>query len=328
MRSWVAPFIGLSLGLALAGLAVWWLSPSLSRMDRAQLIAMVRPAPSPQVAPAARPAVAAAPTPAPIPAAVAAPVPVAVASPAPMPRVITVPRIIPPSGPPPGRVEDLLQPPAGATSQASGTGFFVSSRGTVMTAAHVVNGCRAIRILSRHVPVAEAQLVAFDPENDIALLQAPGVDVPAQLNIGLPTRDTRSLFVLGFPQGARRDVPDETWAKLVNDSFPHSAPLETNPATLLWLQNGDIAHGYSGGPIVDPETGRVVGIVRALIDTRKAEIAYGIGMPNLSIGPGAGPLRATLGRETVRDGVVPASIGGDRALDEARRATVHVYCWL
>ena len=85
---------------------------------------------------------------------------------------------------------------------------------------------------------------------------------------------------------------------------------------------------WCGGPIVDPETGRVVGIVRALIDTRTAEIAYGIGMPNLSIGPGAAPLRATLGRETVRDGVVPASIGGDRALDEARRATVHVYCWL
>jgi len=298
MRSWVAPFIGLTLGMALAGLAVWWLGPTLSRLDRAHLIALLRPAPKP------------------------------VAAVMPPPRVITQPRIIPPSGPAPGRVEDLLQPPPGATAQASGTGFFVSSRGTVMTAAHVVSGCQAIRILSRHVPPTAAELVAYDPENDIALLQTSGVDVPAQLNIGVPGQGTQSLFVLGFPQGARRDVPDETWARLVNDSFPHNAPLETNPATLVWLQNRDIAQGYSGGPIVDPETGRVVGIVRALIDTKKAELAYGIGMPNLSIGPGAAPLRAAMGRQTVRDGVVPVSIGGDRALDEARRATVHVYCWL
>ena len=209
----------------------------------------------------------------------------------------------------------------------SGTGFFVSSRGSVITAAHVVSGCRAIRLLSQFIPPTEAELVATDPEHDIALLQSLGAAPPAQLSIGPPGRGTARLFVLGYPATAKRDVPNETWASLVNESFPHSAPLETDPRILLWMQNSEIAQGYSGGPIVEPSSGRVVGIVRAMIDARKAAVAYGIGMPNLAIGPGARPLAAMLARESVRDGVVPASFGGDGALDVARRATVHVFCW-
>lgn len=322
--------IGLSLGLALAGLGVWWLGPSLERMDRDVLFALLKP-PSADSAVDARSAFAANVPSSGVPYVASASMPPVATAPiaaVPVPRVVVAPHINPPSVTSPGRVEDLLRPPDGATAQASGTGFFVSSRGTVMTAAHVVDGCRTIRILSRHVPATTAELLAVDHEHDVALLRADVATVPAQLNVGVPVRGTSRVFVLGFPAGAKRDVPDETWATLVNDSFPHSAPLETDARTLLWMQNRDIAQGYSGGPILDPGSGRVVGLVRALIDTRKAELAYGIFMPDLSIGPGAEPLRAALGREPVRDGVVPASFGGDVSLDQARRATVHVYCWL
>lgn len=96
--------------------------------------------------------------------------------------------------------------------------------------------------------------------------------------IGIPLGLTRAL-VYGFPATARRDVPDTTWASLVNDRLAHSAVLEKDPRSLLWMQNRDIARGYSGGPILNPVNGQVLGIVRALIDPECAAAAYGIVTP-------------------------------------------------
>lgn len=318
MRAWLAPLIGLPLGLALVGLAVLWLSPGLARLDRGRLLAeLALGEPTAHAAaipqdPSAPPRLSAA-----IPAATTA-----------LPRVVS---LAPPT--PPGAashviaVPDLLRPPPGSTSQASGTGFFVSARGTLLTAAHVVQDCRAIRIVSRHIPPTAADLVAIDAENDVALLHAPGIVVPARLAIGVPSQNAQPFFVLGFPTSAARDVPEETWAHLVNAHLAELTTLERDPGSLLWLQARAIAQGYSGGPVIDPESGRVIGIVRALIDARKAEAAYGIVLPDLSIGPGALKLRAVLPRDALRDGVVPTTTGGPGALDDARRATVHVLCW-
>ncbi len=223
---------------------------------------------------------------------------------------------------------DPLRPPPDAVAEATGTGFFASARGLVMTAAHVVQECRAIRLVSRHMPATEARVVAMDAEHDVAVLQAaaPG---PAHLEIGRAQAAGR-VAVFGFPTQARplavaapRNVvaPTVTWAAIVNNSFVHRAALETDPATLVWMQAAEIAQGYSGGPILDAGTGRVVGIVRALIDPARAIAAYGIATPDLSIGPGAGPLRAMLGGEAV------AAPDEADVLARAGKATVQVLCW-
>jgi S1-C subfamily serine protease len=316
MRAWLPPLIGLPLGLALAGLAILWLAPAIERLDRGHLLAELALARPPAHAAPASSRPQATPPPPAVPAAATA-----------LPRVVTLTHPVPGTEPNVVAMQDPMRPPPGATTQASGTGFFVSARGMLFTAAHVVRDCRAIRIVSRHVPPTPAELVVVDAEHDIALLHAPGIVVPAQLAIGPASPGAQDLFVLGFPSGARRDVPDETWAHLVNGYLTEQTTLERNPGSLIWLQARDIAQGYSGGPVVDPGSGRVVGIVRALIDARRAEDTYGIVMPDLSIGPGAQRLAAVLQGEALPVGVVPASFGGAPALEAARRATVHVFCW-
>jgi S1-C subfamily serine protease len=313
MRTWLAPLIGLPLGLALAGLGILWLAPVIERLDRGRLLAELALAAVPAPTPAGA-----------IPA--AASLPHAVASPTRSLRPGPAPHAAAPHAVPPAAPE-LLRPPPGATSQASGTGFFVSLRGTLLTAAHVVRDCRAIRIASRLVPPTSASLVAVDAEHDIALLHAPNVAVPGRLAVAPPSAGAQTLFVLGYPSGASHDAPDETWAHLANHDIAATNALERHPGSLLWLQARAIAQGYSGGPVVDPHSGHAVGIVRALIDARKAEAIYGIDLPDLSVGPGALPLRAVLSREPIRDGFVPASLAGPPALEQARRATVHVFCW-
>ncbi len=199
----------------------------------------------------------------------------------------------------------------------------------MVTAAHVVNDCRAIHLVSQHLPPTEARLLAVDAENDIAILVADAA-APAHLDIGgtgiTPTR----VLVYGFPATARQDVPNTTWASLVNNSLVNDrlgqgTTLQTDPHALLWMQNRDIAQGYSGGPILNPANGQVLGIVRALIDPERAVAAYGIATPDLSIGPGVAPLRAILARESIAHDAAPSS--AEDMFTRARKATVHVFCW-
>ncbi|MCC6716714.1 MAG: trypsin-like peptidase domain-containing protein [Acetobacteraceae bacterium] len=219
---------------------------------------------------------------------------------------------------------DPLRPPPDATVLASGTGFFAATH-LVVTAAHVVSHCRAIRLVSAHLPPTRARLAAVDDANDIAILHADA-PAPAILQVGGDSQTATRLVVYGYPAAAPHDPgaksPAGTWARLVNDRVAATASLERNPHTLLWMQSGQVAQGYSGGPILDPASGHVVGIVRALIDPQRAAAAYGIAMPDLSIGPGTAPLRAMLA-----DSPTDAPAGDGDIFARAHRAIVHVLCW-
>ena len=81
----------------------------------------------------------------------------------------------------------------------AGTGFFVASNGSLLTAAHVVSGCRETRIASELVKPSVARLIASDERQDIALLRAANVAPPATLAVGHPAAPHGRLFVLGYP---------------------------------------------------------------------------------------------------------------------------------
>jgi S1-C subfamily serine protease len=210
---------------------------------------------------------------------------------------------------------DPLRAPPGMAGPASGSGFF-AARHSVVTAAHVVAGCQAIVLASPHMAPAAARVVAADEGHDIAVLHSDG-PAPAVLALGaaVPGR----VRVMGFPGPARRGaVAAETRASLANARIAPSAALERDPAALLWLQDRAIVQGFSGGPVLDPASGRVVGLVRATLDPGLAARHYGIVLPDLAIGPGLAPLRAMLGAgmEDSAD-----------ATGAAERAVVNVLCW-
>ena len=207
---------------------------------------------------------------------------------------------------------DPFRAPPGAQGLASGSGFFADTH-TVVTAAHVVAGCQAIALASPHLPPVAARVLAADDGHDIAVLHSEGA-APAVLALGgaAPER----VLVMGFAGPLRRGATAAaSWASLANGRIGAEVALERDPAALLWLQNRDIAQGYSGGPVLDPGTGRVVGLVRATLDPALAARHYGIALPDLAIGPGVAPLRAMLGAGRQESGV-------------AEKAVVNVLCWL
>jgi S1-C subfamily serine protease len=304
MEPWAANLIGLALGFAVGGAALGVvLGPHLDP---------------------GLPSTASAPPSSPAPS-------VAEAGPAlPVLRPVELPRFAPPAAqadPLPNVVHP--EPPSSGTHAPgqgmAGTGFFVASDGSLLTAAHVVSGCGQIRIASKWVKPAEAQMVATDNGQDIALLRAPHVTPPAMLPIGRPAGAGGRLFVLGYPASGGPLIPTETWAVLENAQF-QPAPAElVDPRRVIWVSAPAVGHGFSGGPMLDPRNGDVVGIVRGMVDSSRLHaVRASIPASGMVIGPGSSPLAAMLRQEAGGGDALAAY--GDSAVDAARRATVHVLC--
>jgi S1-C subfamily serine protease len=217
------------------------------------------------------------------------------------------------------------QQPHAPGSGIAGTGFFVAADGSLLTAAHVVVGCTRIRIASRWVQPTAAYTVAADAAQDVALLRANQATPPAILPIGRPAGPTGRLFVLGYPESGGPLAATEAWAVLENPQFQPGPADLTDPRRVIWAAAPAVGHGFSGGPMLDPRNGQVVGIVRGMVDsTRLHSVRAAIPATGMVIGPGSSPLNAILRQEKADDDVLPAF--GDAALDNARRATVHVLC--
>ncbi len=326
MRPWTANLIGLSLGIALGGAGLGAALPWLLHPDRTgpqqpppALARIDKPAPPP-VAPRPPPPAPTAPSP---------------TQPAPLPQLaidwdprpgphVTPPRpnVIRPDSPPPRETQEKPKPGTIYT----GTGFFVGTDGSLLTANHVVGSCKQIRIVSRLVQPTVVELLAADQSHDIALLRAPRITPPALLPIAHSPHATGRVFVLGFPATARPRIPDETWAPLENAALPF-ADVRADPRNMVWLGSTVITHGYSGGPMLDPETGTVVGIVRAIVDSRRLHARLSSIPEQLAVGPGTDPITHLLQHE-IGGAYLAATfpMTDEDALETARRATVHVLC--
>lgn len=313
MTPWAANLIGLGLGFTIGGatLAIVFSAPN----EVAKQPVVAAPSQSPPPPP---PRLAA--NPPELPVLQPGELPRVLPPPLPQPQPDALPNIIRPTPQAsPGR--DAHKPGEGMT----GTGFFVSSDGSLLTAAHVASDCAQIRIASRWVKPAAAQMVATDHGHDIALLRAASVKPPGVLPVGYPAAPTGRLFVLGYPASGGPLVPTETWAVLTNTQLQPAPAHLIDPRRVIWAEAPAIGHGFSGGPMVDPRNGEVVGIVRGMVDsTRLHAVRASIPASGMVTGPGSIPLNALLQQESA-DGDA-TGVSGDDALDAARRATVHVLC--
>jgi len=315
-----ADLLGLAIGFGLGGAVLVRFLPDLE--------AVLRPAPPPaQLAQSSPGPVLAAP---PVARQIAPPAQVAALPGPALPGPAALPRVVSPDRPPDGTARAplpaVIEPsvPQKSTGKA-GTGFFIAADGSLLTAAHVVTDCRRTEILSRLLKPTAADILARDPNQDIALLRARHVRPPGILPLGRPA--SRQMVVFGYPASAGPIIPSETSATLENDKFPQPLTALTDPRDLVWIEAEAVTHGYSGGPILDPDNGAVVGIVKGTVDTGRLKLVRGMPASGVAVGPGAGRLASFLHQAAPDLDMAAPSDTGDTVLDDARRATVHVICW-
>jgi S1-C subfamily serine protease len=222
----------------------------------------------------------------------------------------------------PGNASD----PEGVVGK-TGTGFFVSGDGTLLTAAHVVNECRRMQVISKYVPRTWVSLIASDRVHDIAVLKAAELRPPSIARIAAGGPVSSKLFILGYPASAGLTVAAATWGVTQNQKFPANVGPLANPRELLWMQAADVTNGYSGGPIFDPQLGAVVGIVKGEVDGGYLRLVRDMPTTGIAIGPGTTHIGALLRREVPFAAINLVASSGEGNEESLRRATVHVLCW-
>jgi len=141
----------------------------------------------------------------------------------------------------------------------SGTAFFVSEQGHLLTNNHVIDGCSliAVELAKRSVPV---DLLAVDRVRDLALLKFPYPGVGyAPFRTLPPVAPGESVVVVGFP--LRGLLAGE--ANVTTGTVSALAGIG-NDARMMQI-TAPVQSGNSGGPLLD-ETGRVIGVVVAKLD--------------------------------------------------------------
>src|SRR5262245_14023140 len=152
MRPWMANLIGLLLGFIIGGEALFiWYSREPAPIAPSAAAASAQPQPRLNVHEAAQAQAPHASQPVELPR-FEAPLPS-------QPQAEALPRVVYPDLPLP----DAHKP----GSAVAGTGFFVASDGSLLTAAHVVTGCKATRIASKFVRPTSVRLIALDNKRDV-----------------------------------------------------------------------------------------------------------------------------------------------------------------
>jgi serine protease Do len=207
--------------------------------------------------------------------------------------------------------------PVGAGAGSTGTGFYLGPR-TLVTAAHVVEGCARVALADG----GDLDLVASDAELDIAVLAAPS-PAPRWLSLapGRAARLGQRVHAVGFPYYAIAG----TSLNLTSGNVSALAGVDDDPRFLSF--SAPVQPGNSGGPLIDAH-GAVVGLVVARLSEDFIIEATGTLPQNVNYALAEGELAGFL-----HDNGVAATPGGlgpfavdDGAPEGIEAAIVPVIC--
>ncbi|MCB5166080.1 MarP family serine protease [Streptomyces bambusae] len=142
-----------------------------------------------------------------------------------------------------------------------GTGF-VFAPGKVMTNAHVVGGVQEPTVqIGGEGRLYDAEVVLYDWERDIAVLDVPRLKAPALQFTETDARSGNGAIVAGFPENGGYDVRAARVRGRINANGPdiyHRGTVRRDVYSLY----ATVRQGNSGGPLLTPE-GKVYGVVFA-----------------------------------------------------------------
>ena len=204
---------------------------------------------------------------------------------------------------------------------ATGSGFYVSAAGHIVTNDHVVDGCKQMRLANG----TALDVVTTDKANDLALLKAPKPGTSfVRFRDGRGARTGEGILIAGFP--LRDEISSEINVTTGNVS---SLAGPNNDRTLIQI-TAPVQHGNSGGPVLDL-SGNVVGVVQSKFDpSADTGDDNTIDVPqNVNFAVSANTLRAFLDAQEIEYESAPSNAPLSTAEIAARAHgfTVSLECW-
>ena len=143
----------------------------------------------------------------------------------------------------------------------TGTGFFVTYEGHLLTSHHVIAGGKRIEARTGSGNF-EAHVVKADPANDIALLQIKTHSIPLHLCIGRTIQLGEEVFTIGFPNTRTQGVDPKLTDGKVNSLFG----VRNDPR--FYQVSVPFQPGNYGGALVG-DSGLAIGIITFGLDNLK-----------------------------------------------------------
>ena len=204
---------------------------------------------------------------------------------------------------------------------ASGTGFYVSSQGHIITNHHVIDGCKDMKVHSKG-KVLETIKIADDARNDLALLKIE--ETPAHVfalsqESPFPLQD---IIVAGYPFGDRVS----STLKFTQGIVSSVAGL-SNDYSQIQI-DAALQPGNSGGPIMD-EFGNIVAVAVAKLSLKKILKDYGVVPENTNFG-----VKASAVKNLMEGNGVPFKAPNTEVITKqdlsriATDGTVYLTCWM
>lgn len=158
-------------------------------------------------------------------------------------------------------------------SVAKGSGFFILEKGALLTNYHVIEGGDAFAIFvvnssGTGAAMLDAIPVAVDKENDLALLHVEGDNLPEPFQISRKKPQIlQKVIAVGFPGGVDiyKAAPSGSLVNRLTGGIDNLIPNVTQ-GSISKITNEVIVHdckigpGSSGGPLLDAETGEIIGV--------------------------------------------------------------------
>ncbi|HEY0879463.1 MAG TPA: serine protease [Zeimonas sp.] len=166
---------------------------------------------------------------------------------------------------------------------SSGSGFYVTNDGYLVTNQHVVDGCERLA-RGDGTPL---QLVAVDAKNDLALLKGPSVADAARLRVAPDAMQGEPVLTYGYPLQGVLSSSGQLGAGMVSAL----AGLRDHPGHLQI--DVPVQPGNSGGPLLD-RRGLVVGVVVAKLNALRVAQMTGDIPQNINFAVKLEPLKALL----------------------------------
>jgi len=217
----------------------------------------------------------------------------------------------------PGRVADNEEP----IEASSGTGFFVSRDGYLLTNQHVIDSCQDVQLHTNGARHSVA-VIAADHVNDIALLKAE-LTPPAIFPLSQEApRLMQTIYAAGYPFG---DAVS-TSVKVTGGIVSSLVGIGNNVSNLQI--DAALQPGNSGGPIIDVY-GNAIGIAVAKLDFTQFIDAYQSVPENVNFG-----IKASVAANLLNANNVAAIQPSNSALSQeaiGRRitdGTVYLSCWM
>ena len=204
---------------------------------------------------------------------------------------------------------------------SSGSGFAVSPDGYVITNNHVIEGCQEVILHTKEKDI-KTRVIAFDPQNDLALLKG---DFQPKTVFALSNNRPellQDIYVAGYPFGNAISSSIKVTKGIVS-SLTGIGNNFSNIQIDAALQSGN-----SGGPIID-DNGNVIAVAVSKLDAKYMLENFGSIPENTNFGIKSSVVKSMLdSNDVARPDANQSEINKTKLGKMISSGTYYISCWM